>query len=326
MKKFYTVVLAVLLSLPILSQVEKKVIIEHFTNSRCGICASRNPAFYQTLEDFPQVLHVAYHPSSPYPTCVFNQHNPSENDNRAYFYGVYGGTPRAVIQGEVIPVQNPLISSEQISARLGQSADYRVTVSNTQVTGNTYKLSVEIERVSGNEYETILVFAGLAEEEVNYEAPNGENLHHDVFRKRLFYDTANVNPAGTSKTWEFEYSMHPDWVNDEIYGYVVVQDMLSQKVKQSASSIDSPSAIIGNTIKEIRGLFYPNPVAESFTIRSEYVSKIEKVELFSMVGIKVKEFTNTSSMNISDLPDGMYFAKITDSFKKQYSTRLVKSR
>lgn len=326
MKKAYTLIFAILLSLPILAQVEQKVIIEHFTNSRCSTCASRNPAFYQTLEDYPQVLHIAYHPSSPYASCIFSQHNPTENDNRAYFYDVYGGTPRAVIQGEVIPVQNPMVSAEQIDAHLGMMSDYRLSTTNTKVSGNTYKLSFEIERVSGTDWETVLVFAGLAEEEIQYDAPNGEKLHHDVFRKRLFYDTANVNPVGNKKTWEFEYTMHADWVVDEIYSYVIIQDMNTQAVKQSASSLDSPTFIGDKAIEEVRNLFYPNPVSNSFSIQAAYANQVEKVEIFSMVGTKVKEFRNSTRMDISDLPDGLYFAKLTDHNKNQYSTRLVKSQ
>lgn len=326
MKKHYTLILAILLSLPMLAQVEQKVIIEHFTNTRCGICASRNPAFYQTLGNFPQVLHIAYHPSSPYSSCIFSQHNPTENDNRAYFYGVYGGTPRAVIQGEVIPVQNPMISAEQIDAHLGMMSDFRVSTTNTLVSGNTYKLSFEIERVSGTGLEAIRVFAGLAEEEIQYNAPNGETLHHDVFRKKIFNDTAYINSAGNPRTWEFEYTMNPDWDVDEIYSYVIVQDNSSLKVKQSASSLDSPTFIGNNAIEEVRNLFYPNPVRSSFSIQSAYANQIDKVEIFSMVGSKVKEFRNPTNMDISDLPDGLYFAKLTDNNKNQYSTRLVKSQ
>ena len=102
------------MTFPVIAQVEQKVIIEHFTNTRCGICASRNPAFYQTLAYYPQALHIAYHPSSPYSSCAFNMHNSSENDQRTYFYNIYGGTPRAVIQGEVVAPGNPLITADKI--------------------------------------------------------------------------------------------------------------------------------------------------------------------------------------------------------------------
>ena len=44
------------------------------------------------------VVHVSYHPISLYPNCQFNQLNPQENDDRTKYYGVFGSTPRLVIQ------------------------------------------------------------------------------------------------------------------------------------------------------------------------------------------------------------------------------------
>lgn len=325
MKKYLTFILVILLSFPLLAQVERKVIIEHFTNTLCGICASRNPAFYQTLADYPQVLHIAYHPSSPYPDCFFNKQNPEENDSRANFYGVYGGTPRAVIQGEVIPVQNPMVGEARIEAHLGKSSDYRVTVTNALVSGSTYKAAFEIERVNGDDWENILVFAGLAEKEIPYNASNGEKLHHDVFRRWVFSETVDVNPVGTVINREIEYTRQSSWDVDELFAYVIVQDAITLEVKQSASSLNSPAFIGSNPVKEIKNLFYPNPVSGSFNVRADYAAQIEKVELFSMVGSKVKEFNNATEMNISDLPDGLYFVKLTDNQKKQFSTRIIKS-
>ncbi|NQU35268.1 MAG: hypothetical protein HQ521_18735, partial [Bacteroidetes bacterium] len=188
MKKTFIVILGLIFSLSIMAQVEKKVIIEHFTNTKCSICASKNPALYQTLEDFPQVLHIAYHPSAPYASCIFSQHNPIQNDARAYFYDVYGGTPRAIIQGEVLLIQTPLVKDDDIESRLGLTSDFKVIMTNTQVSGIDYKVTIQIEKVSGDQEDEIFVYAGLAEKEISYNAPNGEDLHHDVYRKMIHHN------------------------------------------------------------------------------------------------------------------------------------------
>jgi hypothetical protein len=92
--------------------VPQTAIVNHFTNSRCGVCANRNPGFYTNLRQQTNTLHIAFHPSSPYSTCVFSIENPSENDDRTNFYGIYGGTPRLVINGNVIPAaQNYALSA-----------------------------------------------------------------------------------------------------------------------------------------------------------------------------------------------------------------------
>jgi hypothetical protein len=325
MKLFFTLILAFLISIPIFAQVERKVVIEHFTNTRCSVCAARNPAFYTTLESYPDVLHIAYHPSSPYPTCIFNLHNTLENDGRAYFYGVYGGTPRVVIQGDVIPVQNPLISAEQIDSYVGGTSDYSVTLTNEKVSENNYKIDMEIKREAGTEWQTIQAWVGLAEKEINYDAPNGETLHHDVFRKWAFKDTVSVNPAGSSRTWQFAYQMDPVWVEGEMFAYVILQDMNTQKVLQSASSLDTPSGIHKADIVQLSNVLYPNPSNGKVSVRPEMLEKFTQAEIFSLTGNKIGTYTDLGLIDISGLHNGMYFVVFTDVNKQKYTTRLVKS-
>lgn len=326
MNKLYTLILTLFLSFSLLAQVDKKVIIEHFTNTKCGICASKNPALYQTLEEYPQTLHIAYHPSAPYSSCIFSQHNPVENDDRANYYGVFGGTPRAVIQGDVLPIQTPLVKVNDIDSRLGMTSDFKVTISNTQVLGDNYSVMVEIERVSGNDGDEIIAYIGLAEKEIAYNAPNGEDIHHDVFRKMLYNETLDVNPIGNIMNIELDYSMHTDWISDQIYAYIVINKATSTEVLQSESSLTSPSSISDNSLGDVKTILFPNPVTSQLNIKAEYSNKVRTIELFSIVGNKVKELYPDTNMDVSDLPDGIYFAMITDDQNNQYTTRLIKSQ
>ncbi len=326
MKKLFTLFTIAFLTLPILAQVEKKVIIEHFTNTRCGICSSRNPAFYQVLEDYPQVLHIAYHPSSPYSSCLFSQHNQEENDHRTNFYGVYGGTPRMVMQGDVIPVQNPLVSAEQIDAQLGKLSDYKLTLSNALVSGNTYKAIIEIERVSGSQNETILVYSGLAEKEIEYNAPNGEDLHHDVFRKVVFSDTASVNSVGQTKVIEVEYTAHQDWDINEIYAFAIIHNSITMEVIQSGNSIDSPTFISKPTVENRPDILFPNPASDRLNIQPKYLNQNYDLYIYSSQGQLVKQFDDLSRMNIGDLPGEIYYVILKDENGQSISTKLIVNR
>ena len=103
MKKIITLTflaLAIIQSLQ--AQVAKKIIVEHFTNTNCGICGSRNPGFYKNLNNFPEILHLSVHPSSPYASCKLSQQANPDNDARTNYYGIFGGTPRLVVQGTVV--------------------------------------------------------------------------------------------------------------------------------------------------------------------------------------------------------------------------------
>ncbi len=68
---------------------------------------------------------------------------------------------------------------------------------------------------------------------------------------------------------------------------------------------------------------YPNPTKNIFSIDSKHVT-ITKVEVFSILGKKLKEFnTNLTRFNIEDLSDGLYFVKMY-SDKGKLTKKLLK--
>src|SRR5690606_4388636 len=83
-------------------KVPKQMLVEHFTNTLCSVCASRNPGFKANLNNESNYTLLSIHPSSPYPSCLFNNHDKRGNDGRTKFYGIYGGTPLIALNGPVI--------------------------------------------------------------------------------------------------------------------------------------------------------------------------------------------------------------------------------
>ncbi len=102
MKKIFNLFMLVLAIKASSVQVPKKVVVEHFTNTKCRICASRNPGFYKNLNSQTGVIYLTIHTSSPSAAFVLSQHNAVENDGRTNYYDIYGSTLRLVIQGVVI--------------------------------------------------------------------------------------------------------------------------------------------------------------------------------------------------------------------------------
>ena len=112
----------------VFSQVPKKVVVEHFTNTNCSICASRNPGFYTNLHNQTGILHLAVHPSSPYPNCLLYQQNGTANDARTNYYGIYGSTPRLVINGNVISGGTNYSSSSIFTPYLGLTSPASIRI------------------------------------------------------------------------------------------------------------------------------------------------------------------------------------------------------
>src|SRR5688572_6916976 len=121
MKKL-TLLSLIFISSVAIAQVPKKVIVEHFTNTKCSICASKNPGFYTNLAAHPGVLHLSVYPSSPYAACLLSQQTQPESDARTNYYGIYGGTPRFIIQGTVLPSNTNYADASIFTPYTGQTS------------------------------------------------------------------------------------------------------------------------------------------------------------------------------------------------------------
>jgi len=198
MKKIITLLWILIPGLFLHAQVERAVVVEHFTNTRCGICGSKNPPFYQMLENYPDVIHIAYHPSSPYSNCLFSQHNPGENDARTNFYSIYGGTPRVVVNGNVVSPSTPLLPENVLLDEIGKTTDYSVSIEHSILPDESVRAQITLKQTGGKSAEDLKAYAVLTERLVEYAAPNGENLHHDVFRKVLLDIPVSLSGANDS--------------------------------------------------------------------------------------------------------------------------------
>ncbi|MCB0530326.1 MAG: hypothetical protein KDC65_17730, partial [Saprospiraceae bacterium] len=92
------------------SSAKQYVMIEHFTNTKCPTCASKNPAFYNLINQYPDdIHHISIHPPIPYNTCGLYLANTTENSARANFYGIFG-TPSIAINGTLQPISTPMLT------------------------------------------------------------------------------------------------------------------------------------------------------------------------------------------------------------------------
>ena len=88
-------------------------------------------------------------------------------------------------------------------------------------------------------------------------------------------------------------------------GGLAVTKYLSYEVGSNCSSLSLDDNIWGNNIK-----IYPNPTSTTFNIISSQI-ELNKVEIYSLLGKKLKEFNTTSiQYNIEDLSSGLYLVRI----------------
>ncbi len=247
------------------AQVAKTIVVEHFTNSKCSVCAEQNPSFFQNLANQPNVKHIAYHPSSPYSTCIFSQHNPSENDARTNFYGVYGSTPRLAIQGSAISNSpNPFPNPNLYDSYQGQTSPFSLTVYQGK-DADSIRVQIVLKTVANHSFSDLRLYAAVAEDTIFYTSPNGETLHHDVFRKTFFGPNGILisPPAmiGDSIIFKGSLAKHAAWNFNRIFGYAMIQNSTTRAMVQT--DVSNPSANVLTANSEVQSFsevfLYPNP-------------------------------------------------------------------
>ena len=326
MKKLFTLIFLSLLTIPVLSQVDRKVIVEHFTNTRCSVCASKNPALFELLDDHPEVLHVAFHPSSPYSNCIFSEHNPVENDARTNYYGIYGGTPRVVLQGDVIGFQTPILTQQQLEAQLGMMSDYSITVQQEEQDGGEVDVTIEIEKVSGSS-DNLNLYAVIVEEFIDYTSPNGEDGHHNVFRRVLADEVVSLPSAGNSITVEKTYALDPQWGETQMYVLAILQETSTNDILQAERSENltgGPSFISESAGNKIDNLFFPNPAKDIVRINPEYDERFISARVYNIYGQFIGSYAFEDEIDLANLDPGQYIILLTDKSGDRIYTRIVK--
>lgn len=301
----------------LIAQTPKKVIVEHFTNSRCTICSSstKNPAFYTNLDNHPEVLHISYHPSSPYANCIFSQHNPSENDERTKYYNTFGGTPDLVIQGVLHPASIPFGSPEVFSPYLDQSSEVSIEIAQTKVDNKSISATITITTLVEHDYESTDLLVGVAEKLIDYAAPNGEQKHHDVFRLAMTDiegDALTLPEVGESVSFSYEVDHNAAWEFDEMYVYAILNDSENREVIQAESALPSDNVTLLKESDKLSSLkIFPNPARNTINISLESNDELF-VEFYNIKGDKVlsQKFNGEKMLNVIDLSSGIYNVQV----------------
>ncbi|MBO2011425.1 T9SS type A sorting domain-containing protein [Hymenobacter negativus] len=314
-------------------QVPKTVLVEHFTNTVCSICASRNPGFYLNLRQQVGTLHIAYHPSSPYRACMFSQQNVGENDARTNFYGVYGGTPRLVLNGSVLPAGQDYAAPSLFIPYQAQTSPFAVAVAIRPSGTDSLTATVRLTTQAAHSYSGLTLYVALVQDTVFYAAPNGEQRHYDVFRKSFTGANAlAVVPAaavGGSVMMVKTVYKDPSWTASRLYAVAIVQDAARQVVQASASQhFGSIVTGVRTTVGSPALRAYPNPTSGKLQLDVDAALRGKSVLIYNGVGQIVRQQIMrepTESLDVSTLPTGTYLVRIAKDDGQQASARFVKA-
>lgn len=320
------------------SQVNKNIIVEHFTNTRCSICANRNPGFYTNFNNQTNAIHLSVHPSAPYSNCVLNQHNVSENDARTNYYGIYGSTPRLVINGVVIAASVNYGDAAMFTPYQNQTSPAEIKIEQQKFGTDSIQTTVTVYTVGSHNLDSLSLFISMVEDVVFYNAPNGESTHRDVFRKALTSATGMdiLLPAaiGDSLSYSFTQTVDSDWDVDQMYVLAMVQEKANKALVQ-AQSIDpdststtvvgAPTSITTTQNEAFEVSIFPNPSQNFVNVSIENLGIQSELQVWNINGQLVQNhvFEQTLELDLRNLAKGIYFVKIQNE-KGSYTKKLIK--
>jgi Outer membrane protein Omp28/Secretion system C-terminal sorting domain len=242
MKKSSVLIFLIALCTSISSaQAPKYVLFEHFTNTRCGICGGTNPIFYQnvSINTNTKLHHISMHSSIPYSACVFYQANPAPQDERADYFNI-PGTPRVVINGTTTIGAGSVTATMIDDAYCATCSPVAIKVSESG--SGTHQALIEIKTLGTRPSGNFRLLAAIVEKTVNYNAPNSESVHHNVFRQFLTPTTGVPltlpTQGGTASLTVYNYTINPAWRANEVYVVAWLYDETTKSVLNSGTKFD----------------------------------------------------------------------------------------
>ncbi len=321
----HTFILLLIMSSSAISQVKKSIIVEHFTNSRCSVCASRNPGFYTALAKKSDVIHIAYHPSSPYSTCLFSTQNKVENDARTNFYGVYGGTPTFSINGDIkssSDVQNVAIYNSYDN----QTSPLSIVVSLSPVGNDSIGVSVSVRAESQHNLTNLQLYVPMAEDTVFYNSPNGEKQHYDVFRKSF----NGTNPitfvapklGAPDYIYKSKVAKNALWSLKRLSALAIISDSDLSVVQAAQSTLFNPN-IVSTTSEEgqvqVQISVFPNPTSHTLHVNVDNLLIGGQYYIYNTQGVTVQSGTISSSqlkIDVAQFAKGTYILTVSHKDQK----------
>lgn len=332
MKKLQIIPVLLILTFALSAQnsAKKYVLLEHFTNSKCSICASKNPAFYTLIRQqqyAPDIHHISIHPSVPYNTCVFYLANTADNNAWSAIYNIQG-TPRLAINGSLIPAQSQLLRVDTLTNHLNKTSPLYLKVTETGA-GASRTATIEaraLSQIPGGNYK---LFIAVAEKTVNQTTSNGEAVHYDVFRDMLTPVTGQdfTPPApGQAATFTFNYSVDAAWNASEVYVLAFVKEVDTKQVLNSGTKFDPILLLDARNLVANDISFSPNP-ASDITYAEIGDDNALQTEVFAVNGQRVymaaENQGNRVAITTTSFARGVYFVKITGE-KGIYTAKMVK--
>lgn len=289
--------------------------LELFTNTPCPICASQNPGLFNRLANYEGQYHlIGFYPGSPYSSCIFYQANIPQNTARVQHYtGNIFGTPTVALNGIDFKSSSGVTTTVLDNLTGGTSWLY---IDVAETTGTSRTVTIDLQDVVGGSVSTGHLFAVIVEKEIFYNAPNGETVHHNVFRRFLTdVNGEEVDLSSGQVTRTYNYDVNNGWNADETYVIAWLMDSGSQEIYNSGTRFDADFTSAINTVQPLSTLsVFPNPASTEVNITLPTGVAVVDVEIYDAQARLMRSLSLQEGPQLSiatgDFPLGRYFIRL----------------
>lgn len=319
--------LIISLSMLVLGQEEKKVLVEAFLNAHCPLC----PPAHTSLDSYDQnsmnadrINFIHYDMVYPYSDDPLYQYNRSDSDGRNGFYNPSGITPIVFFDG-IRQASNYSSWGSQLDALLEGESPIKIILIGFR-SDNSFEINAEVSQ-SGNISDDDLVIHFILVENVNYQGRNGVAYHRNVMREMVTSPTGesfSINMGGT-KNVDKTINIDAELIPENLSVVVFIQSSSSLKVYQSETITYADLSVTGvdhtNDVPLEYSLEqnYPNPFNPSTKIRFTLPQEaFVKLTVYNLLGKEVSTIANKNqqagtyeyTFDASNLSSGIYLYKL----------------
>ncbi len=224
---------------------QRVVLVESFTNTSCGPCASANPVTHQFIDDYPNqmVLNLQYHMNWPSPTDPFYLVDTADNNGRRTYYGI-SSVPDMVTDGVNTPEPG---SYGGLAAAVGSQFEvvspFTLDIT-TSMVGNDMTVDVDVTAVEVVPASGLTLRIALVEPYVLLDPPgsdNGERNFYCTMRDMLPAHTGQDLIITNGQTLSFSETgtVDPSW--NDVYAVVFIQNDTTKEILQAGSTLVAPT-------------------------------------------------------------------------------------
>ncbi|MCR4919028.1 MAG: Omp28-related outer membrane protein [Prevotella sp.] len=320
MKRLYPLMTAGLLSvLPLCAQ-KPLVLIEEFTNTGCGPCASWSPLLDATIDyHLGQCIAIKYHGNYPNPNDPFYLENKEALDRRIAYYHITA-YPTTLVGGTEIAERSQAFMSSAIEYCLQQPERFSLTVSKS-VTDQQLTVHTTLTPYADTASDGLRLFVAAIEEHLVPQAPypNGETEANYTMRKMLSAadgDIVALTPLTAGQSYTADYDCAVDFMNDEAQMGIVafVQDIATKEIV--ATSYAGPKAEEQNVLRLLDLSDTPDLICRpayhgTILMRNDGANAITSATLNVRVNGTLKQYAWTGNMDYLER-ESMTFGDFTD--------------